>query len=576
MQLRKKIRDNSFCIKTFYKRRIKRLFPSLLVVLFGCTIFAKWVLFENELKLFSRHVLSASLFVQNFNLISEISYFDPDVLYKPVLHLWSLSLEEQFYFIWPILLLLVYRRFQSLNLFVYISTATSFVFFILLLLTKSNSNFVFYFPLARFWEIGLGACLATLTKNKQKNTVYYYLSFMVMVIPIALGKYCDNQFFNIVFATYGAAGLIYFYSEKSFLSKFLCSKILVGIGLISYPLYLIHWPVISFRYIIYEEAISFTSGITVLFFSTLLAVAIYRCFEKPLRFSTGKKSFYILVTAFIFVSCYNGVNVIDLGTDKVTDNWSDSRENLDSSCLTFFPKQNFCLWLNQEKDNGLVVLGDSHSQAMFWSISNSFANERNILLLGMADCPPFLEVDITKGYNRESCRTLEASIRKISKMEKITSIVLHSEWLPYLEFQNLKSRTPSLKELSIEELFYTGLEQTIDLMIKNKKKVFIVSEIPNLNVHPRNCLRNKKNPRCYRSIDKIKKDEQAYWEIIRKLQEKYLSLRVIDIKDYLCDDKKCRIVQNDRPLYRDWDHLNIYGQNFLSEKFRQNRLFEIE
>src|SRR6202011_2172633 len=153
----KQLRRSTFTLADFYRRRIRRIFPALVVVLASCLLFGWYALLPDEFELLGKHVAAAAVFVSNFVSWHEVGYFDRDAALKPLLHLWSLGIEEQFYLGWPLLLLLLKNR-KGTGITISLLTAASFVLNLALLYRNPTANY--YFPLSRFWELGLGCLLA--------------------------------------------------------------------------------------------------------------------------------------------------------------------------------------------------------------------------------------------------------------------------------------------------------------------------------------------------------------------------------------------------------------------------------
>lgn len=149
---------STFRLPQFYARRIRRIFPALLIVLVACLLFGWFALLPDELEHLGKHVAAAATFVSNLALWQESGYFDRAAELKPLLHLWSLGVEEQFYLVWPMLLLLLWKRQQNIAITIVLLTLTSFMLSIALGQQSPSANF--YFPFSRFWELGLGCLLA--------------------------------------------------------------------------------------------------------------------------------------------------------------------------------------------------------------------------------------------------------------------------------------------------------------------------------------------------------------------------------------------------------------------------------
>src|SRR6185295_3532939 len=158
----KELQRSTFTLAGFYSRRARRILPALAVVLAACLGFGWLALLPDEFTLLGKHVASSAAFAANFSLWSEAGgYFSPAAGLKPLLHLWSLGIEEQFYLIWPLFLLLLWKRPARIPLLIAMLTLASFVIGVALV-SDDRSAAAFYFPLSRFWELGVGCLLATL------------------------------------------------------------------------------------------------------------------------------------------------------------------------------------------------------------------------------------------------------------------------------------------------------------------------------------------------------------------------------------------------------------------------------
>ena len=154
------LRDDKFSYRIFYEKRIKRILPNLFLLLIAVSIVGYFYLIPEEYKKLGHHVYSSAVFLQNFRLLKSVGYFTEEALRQPLLHLWSLAIEEQFYIVFPILCSIIWkfshRSIKTLGIFVFFITISSFSACLL----AHDKNFSFYFPLTRFWELGVGILLA--------------------------------------------------------------------------------------------------------------------------------------------------------------------------------------------------------------------------------------------------------------------------------------------------------------------------------------------------------------------------------------------------------------------------------
>lgn len=292
--------EGRFSLSGFYARRIKRLFPALIFVL-AVTMFLSWYyLLPHEFRQLGKHLTAGSAYFINFTLKKEAGYFDVSAAEKPLLHLWSLAVEEQFYIVWPILLMLIAGRTRTLAVLVLITAASLASNLVAI---HKNSAAAFYLPQNRFWELSSGALLAfanlyasdlrqaafvrrlEMTELAQP-TLRSIASIAGLALMIGAALLLDAQVVYpggwALIPCVGAALLIGA-GPEAFVNKWLLSSgAMVFVGLISYPLYLWHWPLLSFESILgYGGDMRFRLAAVVASF--ILAILTNYFIERPLR-----------------------------------------------------------------------------------------------------------------------------------------------------------------------------------------------------------------------------------------------------------------------------------------------------
>ncbi len=306
----------TFNFLDFYARRIKRIFPALVVVLVAAYIAGWFTLLADEYGQLGQHIAAGAAFISNFVLWSEAGYFDNSAHTKPLLHLWSLGIEEQFYILWPLLLWLASKLRFSLFALTVILAAISF--YLNITGIKSDAVATFYSPQTRVWELLVGSGLAWCMLYKKEGladvairfgkwgaregatvdrarvrartaNILSCIGFIVLIFGL-IRVNRDLQFPGkwALIPVLGTA-LIVAAGPRAWLNiKILSNKLLVWFGLISYPLYLWHWPLISFAWIVEAAPPSTSTRVVLIAFSIALAWLTYRLIERPIRF--GKHS----------------------------------------------------------------------------------------------------------------------------------------------------------------------------------------------------------------------------------------------------------------------------------------------
>jgi peptidoglycan/LPS O-acetylase OafA/YrhL len=280
---------NSFILKAFYAARIRRIFPALLIVLAAVFVAGWWLLFPIEMIRLGRQVVASSAFAANIYFWSQAGYFSPDATTYPLLHLWSLGVEEQFYVVWPLAIMLLWqRRWTILPAIIIIGVAS----FAISLLAEDRAA-AFYLPMSRAWELMLGAGLAWLMRKPRRCFPAILPDAIAIVgLVLILGSifYIHESDpypgWRTLAPTVGACLVLWSGSDSRAVAPLLSSPPLVFVGLISYPLYMWHWPVFWIGRTIGAVDLSLACAATLAAISFVLAWATFVLVEKPIRYGT--------------------------------------------------------------------------------------------------------------------------------------------------------------------------------------------------------------------------------------------------------------------------------------------------
>jgi len=280
-----------FSYLDFYSRRIKRIFPALLTVL-AATLLAGWyLLLPDEFERLGKHLAAGAGFISNLALWNESGYFDAAADSKPLLHLWSLGIEEQFYLLWPLALGLVWRRRRGLLAITVLIAAVSFA--INVATVRSDAVAAFYSPLSRFWELMAGGILAYVAGHRPELLARGANARSVaglVLIAAALVLLTKESAFPGWWALLPVLGTFLMISggPDAWLNrKVLAARPMVWVGLISYPLYLWHWPILVFTRIVKGAVLDDKDGVMAVAAAVVLAALTYRFVEGPLRHGPG-------------------------------------------------------------------------------------------------------------------------------------------------------------------------------------------------------------------------------------------------------------------------------------------------
>ncbi len=311
------INAQTFSISDFYSRRIRRILPALLLVIAATYLAGYVLLLRDEFKHLSLHTLAATVFASNFLLWSESGYFDTAAEIKPLLHLWSLSIEEQFYILWPALLITAKRLRQKTGVLTVILMACSLLWGIFI--QSKDPVAAFYAPQARVWELLIGAVLAhidlrpdasqtkgPLSRTHERTRAYLSNTGAVIgVILIVLSAMMLNSHsaFPGVLAlapVLGAVALIIGHQTIPWVNnRLLSARYLVWFGKISFPLYLWHWPLLAFARILENQTPPVSVRLVLMGVAVVLAWATWKWVETPIRFGPHPKAKTVALLALL-------------------------------------------------------------------------------------------------------------------------------------------------------------------------------------------------------------------------------------------------------------------------------------
>jgi len=285
------IESGKFSIVNFYERRARRILPVLFAVILVCIPFAVIFMVPNQLVSFSKSVTSATVFFSNFLFWSESGYFAEASKYKPLLHTWSLSIEEQYYLLFPAFLM-VFSKFgnSKIILLIFVFTVCSFsAVFFEEYLTEKPGIFAYFMTFTRIWVLFTGSLIAFYLYKKEKIIPTTYSNVLsaigVLLIIYAVVSFNESTPYPSLYSLFPVLGtslIILFCQKQTIIGKILSWKYFVGIGLISYSLYMWHYPVLVFFRLSSEELLdSHKYEIILLIF--LISILSYFYIEKPFR-----------------------------------------------------------------------------------------------------------------------------------------------------------------------------------------------------------------------------------------------------------------------------------------------------
>ena len=587
-------RGGTFTFSGFYARRIRRIFPALLIVLAACLLLGGLVLLPDELEELGKHVGSAAGFLSNFTLWREAGYFSRAADLKPLLHLWSLGIEEQFYLIWPLLLMLLVKWHRNIVASVLLLTVASFLLGVAVGHLRQMAGF--YLPFFRFWELGLGGLLAVAHEFPESakrwldvdvpgsrfrpvaSHVYSTLPIIGMgLIGAAIFLFDRDTVFPgwaALVPTVGAMCVIGGRGDSGFQRRIMACAGLVFVGLISYPLYLWHWPLLSFATILESGTPESAVRTAAVLLSFVLAWMTFRWFEVPIRARRSGHAVVALAGGLVVIGA--------AGLGIYAAKGFPHRFEFDVVAIRPAPRTNPLCVRNFSEDMDFnyckstsparpaaVFLGDSRAQGVYDGVAALVGRKHPLMLLGRGGCPPMLNVRVAETLEQgcnEAWNTFVGYVRE-AKPPAVVIVGGGSElvrgdahaWQP--EDGRFQTRGEAFKQ---------GLRNLI-AALRQTSRVIYVRQIPPFSTAPECFLRPVKLPwsQCAPRVSRgaMEHAMRPYNRIIDELQAEIPGLHVVDSMTVLCDEKACsQKLRSGEIIYSDQFHLSPAGSLYFARR----------
>jgi peptidoglycan/LPS O-acetylase OafA/YrhL len=580
----------NFSFTAFYIRRANRIFPALILVLGSSLILGWFTLFAEEFKSLGRSIAAGAGFAANINLYTEVGYWDVSGKFKPLLHLWSLGVEEQFYLAFPCMLWIIRKtKLNPVIALLLCSIASG-----LWARTSMNSDqaAAFYLPLQRAWELMAGAILAALTRHgadqrSSASSLVHDLAALVGISMILLATFGLDE--TIPFPgkwsllPVGGAALIIAAGSNAWINRVVLSnKVVVYVGLISFPLYLWHWPLMSFASILAGGSMSNAILGTALALSFVLACATYHLLEKPLRLSApspGARALALtLVLAVLGSIGYviyknEGFRSRPIEQHHAADLFIIKRPALaqddTNPCFKALPdsfKDKFQQGLlpgtlvhcqaKRMEDVSIAMIGDSNAGQYAKDLHDHFG--ASILTIHSSGRP------YVKNINHDE--TSQTMLSFLAKQASVKTIII-----AHLGVELAQGDKPTLGKVQVltHPQYEQGLIDTIKDFQAEGKRVILLASIPILDFDPKRCEARPLSSlsltgQCAIARQDIEKTHSPYLAVMKHFRANFSQLEIVDPMNFLCDQKACYAKQNGLILYSDKKHLNSHGSALVT------------
>ncbi len=562
-------------VADFYKHRIRRIFPALIVVLVACAIYGWFWLYPAEYQQLTKYIAGGAGFVENFVAWAEAGYFDTSADTKPLLHLWSLAIEEQFYIVWPLLIFFFGKLARGKQFRWLFSALAAASLIYCIWVTSADPSAAYYSPLARGWELAVGGLLASLKARglsaKPGPASAAISAIALAIIPVSALFFITEAGFpgwQAIIPVAATAAIIWFGQHTWSNRRLLGWRPIVYVGLISYPLYLWHWVVLSFLRI-QDPQPAGVLLIIALLVSFGLAAATYHLVEKPIKtLRLGRTSLALLVVMALILAFGVTANTIGLSGIKLTATQGKLSNAynpepayrfhgcfLDSATQTSADFASKCDAARAGTPT-LLLWGDSLSAQLYPGLAAKGSSlGYTIQQRTASSCPPALDNSYS---DRGNCNEINAADRTFIEKTRPEAVIINARW-PDEE----KARDPQISDL------------TAFLKDNGVKHVQLIGPAPDwqpdlrailLPMHfPGDTLPQRMTPP-EPTWTATKQEDASLAALAKKLGAGYLSL-----VGTLCTGNECLIrVSNDIPaglVASDHDHLTAQSSTYVLRNF---------
>ena len=587
----------TFSVLKFYERRIRRIFPALFALLAVVSAAAAAILFPHTLMRYAMSLLATAGFISNFHFWGDSGYWAAAAAEKPLLHTWSLAVEEQFYLLFPGFLYLLRDRpkpqvLWALGATLALSLGLSIVGVYRWPITT------FYLLPTRFWELLMGSVLAIgAFRLPESPWVRNLLSFAGLVLILASTVLLTSRSpfpgLNAIPPCLGTALILYAGTKGTTVTNgLLATRVPVFIGLISYSLYLWHWPIFVFVGEIVHDGLTPMETATCIAASFALAALSWRYIEQPFRGKAspiGRKPLFVMAGAAIAASATLGFALsaakglpqrYDPATRKIVQAMDD-REPLRGRCFNLSPSHvrsgGLCKFGAKSAPATFILWGDSHADAMVPAVMKAARAQGKAGYLGAhGHCAPLVGVT----FPDKECRPFNDAIAEAAMRPEIKTVLLDAKWAsPAGESGLGKERTgwntddesqiaPGQGET--RAVFARALARTVKMLRDAGKKVIVIGPTPEFVKSVPNELAKM---RVWGGQWQVAPTRVAYmareayaYSVFEDVAKRY-GAKLVLLDRRLCPGVRCTTLEEGRPLFRDNSHLSAFGSQQLAPLF---------
>ena len=593
------IQSGEFSLGNFYLRRIRRIFPALFTMMAACALVGSLLLTPHAYRRLGESIAATALFSSNFLFWLQSGYFAAPLQERPLLHTWSLGVEEQFYLAFPIFLMLLCRFFPS-RLPSVTLTLCVLSFAVNILTVGTHANFAFFLAPARIWELFIGVLLAVNAVAPPRSNEWSEAAGWAGAVLIGCAVFGFSQ--STVFPGFAAlaptlgAGLIIWAGAggKGRVTRLLSGPGAVLVGKISYSLYLWHFPLLAFAAYASAGIPSLSMRLAMLAMSVILAFASWIYIEQPVRQGRGVfgQKQAVFGAAAAAIALLGGFGAVAHFADGFPGRINEAARQIVAAEQDINPDRGACLQLDTESDIAkrplcafgvstapfeFALWGDSHAESLRAGFDAAANRARRAgIFFGNAGCIPELGTDRQNG----GCDRVNAAIAAhLASLSSVHTIILAGRWALWAEGTPYKAeggRLVSLVSSSGERVenhvgFAAGLEAAITKFISAGKQVWLVGPIPEIGYDvPRmlylDFLGIAPQIEIRPTAEELNQRQNFVFAVFARMTKEY-GVQTVWPHRFLCDASFCGIAKDSRPLYVDDQHLTRSAAQSMSTIF---------
>ncbi len=591
------LEKGNFSLKRFYERRARRILPALSVVLFATSILTFIFMPPELMKSYANSLMSVVTFSSNFHFYVSSGYFSTAAEHKPLLHTWSLAVEEQYYILFPFLLMALTNIGLSNIIKITVALTLASLLLSQYLASTQQHDANFYLIFSRAWELLVGSLIALtgITKNKVSNNLRDLLSLiglgLIAYAMLTFDNHTPFPSFYTLIPILGTALLIVFTNQNSLVGKLLGNKLFVGIGLISYSLYLWHQPLFALTRLKAEGEPSETMFLALILLSFILAFLTYRFIETPFRkrqitfnvpsLTLAKRSIIFFIVLGIAGVATKGFNFRYSSEYTKTIQHNPLRKECHTKGVDYKKPNEACHYFGEKTT--WATLGDSHVVEPSYALAKALEPKgEGILHLSFSGCAAGLLFEATtpgcSAWVRDSVSYLiqEKTIKNVLIAFRYSGFLYgdHSNYYPDLANENpvlrMTEQHSSLSAEEARELYWRSLSTIIERLLVANKRVVILFPIPEMPDEMINMLSPFSVFSDELPYDLIKTTPTEYYltrnqYILDKLNTLTFNEKLVALKPYdiLCNNGYCPAVADGKSLYFDDSHITLAGAEIL-------------